>query len=341
MFHSRVFGLVGLCGVSVAAQLGFAGVAGAVGDDPTITASAATAQPGGPGITLTVDASAPFEIGFTGSGNQALGWQLPQECKSLPYPAVCTPGATGKVVIPISVIGGDQGGKKGQQVVFEVKDVATKTASTVTVTFGDPVTAADWVVENPQGISFLNPGGKLAEPFVVSYFQRHTTTDSATLTVNGVQGVKFTKAPDFCSLNASGTLVTCQIKAYKGGFGPQYLPLEGVISGNEQTVETKIVGTLPENTPGDNTVRSVYKNAVEPAPATPSASPSIVKPAPTAQATDTPKPGDVAASEAPELAETGGGGGDQTAAIAGSAAGLLLVGGAAVMFARRRSRSTN
>lgn len=329
----RTLGVAAIGGLLAASQVGFAGGAAAAAEIK-ITASSTTPAPGGPNVQLTVEASEPFVLSFEGTGAESFGWSRPEECVDPPsggWP-VCTPGADKKVVIPV---GPAEDAKQGDKVTVTAKDADSDVKSSVTLTFAAPVVAADWVVENPGVITYYNPGGELAEPFAVTYFQRMQVIDGATLTVTGVKGVKFTKAPANCTLNAAGTLATCEIAAYKGGDGPHKLDFSGAIFGGEQIVESKVTGKLVENEPADNTDRAVYTNNVDPAPPTPTASPSVVKPTPTA----TKKPAKPATTKPPvkqpELADTGGND-DSTMVIAGGAAALLLAGGGTVLIARRR-----
>ncbi|MDI2127015.1 LAETG motif-containing sortase-dependent surface protein [Yinghuangia seranimata] len=326
-------------GALVAGQLAFAGGAGAA-DALKVTSSASTLRPGGPDATITIDASAPFEFDFAGTGEQSVGWQLPSECNNDKYPVVCTPGASHKVVVAIGILGGDQGGKAGQKVTFTAKAVEGDAKASTEITYGEPLVAADWVVVNPDVITYYNPGGKLAEPFRVQFWQGAASTDSAVLTVTGVKGVTFTKAPADCTIDSAGAVVTCAIPSVFGGNGPDYREFEGAISGDEQIVESKITGKLPENTPENNVDRTVYKNDVAPAPATPTASPSVVKPTPTATKKPVTKV-TKAPAKGKELAATGAdGGSDNTALIAGGAGALIALGAGSVFIARRRNRAT-
>lgn len=145
--QARMLGAAAIGGALVVGQLAFAGAASAADDTLRITASSSTLVPGGPLGTLTIEASVPFTIDSAGTGNDAMGWQLPDECSTAKWPAVCTPRASHKVTIPFGVAGGPEGGKPGQQVTYTVKAVEGDAASSTTITFA----AADTGAGNPGG----------------------------------------------------------------------------------------------------------------------------------------------------------------------------------------------
>jgi LPXTG-motif cell wall-anchored protein len=113
------------------------------------------------------------------------------------------------------------------------------------------------------------------------------------------------------------------------------------ISGNEQILESRITGPLPDSEPKDNVDRTVYSNRVDPTePSTkptetnrPSTKPTEVKPT---GKPATVRPAVSKPTKRPELAETGADDDNNTLVIGGAAVALVAVGAGGVLLARKR-----
>lgn len=239
----------------------------------------------------------------------------------------CAPGPDGKVVVPV----GTEEGQEGQKVTLTAKAVKGDAKATAELTYGKPVNEADLQIHNPASFSYLNPGGELGKDFAIEYWDGHNKKADATITVTAVKGFKFTKAPEGCTLDGAGLVVTCHETGVEGG-GPSWLTgFKGTISGNEQVLESRITGPLPDSEPENNVDRTVYTNRVD--PTGPSAKPTEVKPTgkPATNRPAVSKP-----TKRPELAETGADDNDNTLVIGGAAAALVVVGAGGVLLARKR-----
>ncbi|MFI1385552.1 LPXTG cell wall anchor domain-containing protein [Embleya sp. NPDC020886] len=327
MKKAVVFGIAG--GAILAGSAGLTGTAVAAGGI-SITPSTATIVPGGANVKLTITATEPFDVGFSGTGQGSFGWTVPSDCKwddVTPSRLTCTPGADGKVVFPV----GTEDGKEGEKVTFFAKAVKGEAKATAELTYGKPVDEADLHIENPASFTYLNPGGELGKDFAVEYWDKHNKKADATITVTAVKGFKFAAAPEGCRLDAAGLVVTCTRTGVKGGMPSRLTGFEGSISGNEQILESRITGPLPDSDPADNVDRTVYSNRVD--PTGPSTKPTEVKPTgtPTTAAPAVSKP-----TKRPELAETGADDDNDITVIGGAAAALVVVGAGGVLFARKR-----
>ncbi|MFE3205776.1 LAETG motif-containing sortase-dependent surface protein [Embleya sp. NPDC059237] len=327
-FNVKSVVALGIAGSAVMAGfVGATGTASAAGGI-TITPSTATTLPGGPLVKLVITTSAPVEVDFEGTGSGTFGWSMYGQCEwgESTRKTTCAPGPDGKVVIPV----GTEEGQEGQKVTFIAKAVKGDAKATAELTYGKPVVQADLRVENPASFKYLNPGGEFGDDFAIMYWDGHNKRADATVTVTGVKGFKFTKAPEDCRLDGAGLVITCSRTGVKGG-GPSWLTgFKGTISGNEQILETRITGPLPDSEPEDNVQRTVYSYRVD--PAVPNTKPTEVKP--TGKPATTP-PTLTKPTKRPELAETGA---DDinTMVIGGAAAALVVVGAGGIVLARKR-----
>lgn len=330
-FHVKKIAALGIAsGAVLAGSMGLPGTASAAGGI-TITPSTATVVPGGANLKLTITATMPFDVSFKGTGSRSFGWSVPHDvCKwdeVVSSRLTCTPGADGKVVFPV----GTEEGKEGEKVTFTAKAVKGDAKATAELTYGKPVNESDLQIHNPASFSYLNPGGELGKDFAIEFWDSHNKKADATITVTAVKGFKFSKAPEGCRLDGAGLVVTCARTGVEGGMPSWLTGFKGTISGNEQILESRITGPLPDNAPENNVDRTVYSNRVD--PTGPSTKPTEVKP--TGKPT-TAKPDVSTPTKRPELAETGADDNDNTMVIGGAAAALVVVGAGGLLLARKR-----
>ncbi|WP_246126532.1 LAETG motif-containing sortase-dependent surface protein [Embleya hyalina] len=225
---------------------------------------------------------------------------------------------------------GTEEGKEGEKVTFIAQAVKGDAKATAVLTYGKPVDEADLHIENPRSFTYLNPGGELGKDFAIEYWDGHNKKADANITVTAVKGIKFSQAPEGCRLDGAGLVVTCAKTGVAGGMPSWLTGFKGTISGNEQILESRITGPLPDSEPKNNVDRTVYSYRVD--PTVPNTKPTEVKPT---GKPATPRPEVNKPTKRPELAETGADD-DNTMVIGGAAAALVVVGAGGVLFARKR-----
>ncbi|MGW9214310.1 LPXTG cell wall anchor domain-containing protein [Embleya sp. NPDC055664] len=320
----RTVGLGAAGGLLLAAPLIGAGTAGAAAGI-TITADSTTIIPGGRDAVATITTSAPFDLSTEGTGKTSFGWSLPEECHAETpgaHTPRCTPGPSGKVVIPV----GTEEGLEGQKVTLIAKAVTGEARGTLEFTYGKPIIASNLWVSNPKEIVHA-ADGSITKDYTVEYADRTGKENDATVTVTAVKGITFAAAPEGCQLNTAKTTVTCH-KTERIGDMPRTVRLRGTLTGNEQIVESRITGKLTDHTPADNVDRTVYTYNIGTATTAPTT------PAGTGGTAATPAP----PAKGRELAETGADN-DNTTMLAVGAGILLVAGAGGTLFARNRRRA--